>query len=178
MGWAWGLEAQLVRPRPPSCAEKLGHCPQGRGTQLANIIVISGAEGEPRINSEDNSSGPDILSLRGDGGNRYPPTKTRLKKKSKWCLSCSPFKSFFLENILSAISHDSHASMFLKPVLNTQHPSKPVACCVLSRFSRVRLFATPWPVAHQAPLSTGFSKQEYWNGLPFPPQGDLADPKD
>lgn len=81
VGWAWGLEAQLVRPRPPSCAEKSGHCPQGRGTQLANIIVISGAEGEPRISSEDNSSGPDILSLRGDGGNRYPPTKTRLKKK-------------------------------------------------------------------------------------------------
>ena len=37
-------------------------------------------------------------------------------------------------------------------------------------------FITPWTVAHQAPLSTGFSKQEHWNGLPFPPPGDLPDP--
>ena len=35
-------------------------------------------------------------------------------------------------------------------------------------FSRVRLCATPWTAAHQAPLSTGFSRQEYWSGLPFP----------
>ena len=42
--------------------------------------------------------------------------------------------------------------------------------------SRVRLFATPWTVAHQAPLSVGFSRQEYWSGLPFPSPGDLPDP--
>ena len=42
--------------------------------------------------------------------------------------------------------------------------------------SRVRLFATPWTVAHQAPLSMGFSRQEYWSGLPFPSPGDLPDP--
>ena len=34
--------------------------------------------------------------------------------------------------------------------------------------SRVRLFATPWTVAYQGPLSMGFSRQEYWSGLPFP----------
>ena len=39
--------------------------------------------------------------------------------------------------------------------------------------SRVRLFATPWTVAYQAPPSMGFSKQEYWSGLPFPPPGHL-----
>ena len=44
------------------------------------------------------------------------------------------------------------------------------------RFSRVRLFVTPWTVADQAPQSTEFSRQEYWNGLPFPPPGDLPDP--
>ena len=38
----------------------------------------------------------------------------------------------------------------------------------LSCFSGVRLYATLWTAAHQAPLSTGFSRQEYWNGLPFP----------
>ena len=36
--------------------------------------------------------------------------------------------------------------------------------------------ATPWSVAHQTPLSTRFSRQEYWSGLPFPPPGDLSDP--
>ena len=42
--------------------------------------------------------------------------------------------------------------------------------------SRVRLFVTPWTIAHQAPLSMGFSRQEYWSGLPFPSPGDLPDP--
>ena len=42
--------------------------------------------------------------------------------------------------------------------------------------SRVWLFATPWTVAHQAPPSMGFSRQEYWSGLPFPSPGDLPDP--
>ena len=42
--------------------------------------------------------------------------------------------------------------------------------------SHVRLFAIPWTVAHQAPLSMGFSRQEYWSGLPSPSPGDLPDP--
>ena len=42
--------------------------------------------------------------------------------------------------------------------------------------SRVRLFATPWTVARQPPLSMGFSRQEYWSGLPFPFPGDLPNP--
>ena len=42
--------------------------------------------------------------------------------------------------------------------------------------SRVRLSATPWTVAYQAPPSMGFSRQEYWSGLPFPSPGDLPDP--
>ena len=46
---------------------------------------------------------------------------------------------------------------------------------MLSHFSRVWLFATPWTVALQAPLSMEFSRQEYWNELPCPPPGDLPD---
>ena len=42
--------------------------------------------------------------------------------------------------------------------------------------SHVRLFATPWTVAHQAPLSMEFSRREYWSGWPFPSPGDLPDP--
>ena len=42
--------------------------------------------------------------------------------------------------------------------------------------SHVHLFVTPWTAACQAPLSIGFSRQEYWGGLPFPSPGDLPDP--
>ena len=45
--------------------------------------------------------------------------------------------------------------------------------CVLSH---IQLFATLWTVAYQAPLSMGFSRQEYWSGLPFPSPGDLPNP--
>ena len=46
----------------------------------------------------------------------------------------------------------------------------------MKSLSRVRLFGTPWTVAYQAPPSMGFSRQEYWSGLPFPSPGDLPDP--
>ena len=46
----------------------------------------------------------------------------------------------------------------------------------MKSLSHVRLFATPWTVAYQAPLSLGFSRQEYWSGLPFPSPGDLPNP--
>ena len=58
----------------------------------------------------------------------------------------------------------------------------PVLCCLLTlysctlnHFSHVQLFVTLWTVAHQAPLSTGFSRQEYWSGLPCLPSRDLSD---
>ena len=44
------------------------------------------------------------------------------------------------------------------------------------RFSHIQLFATPWTVAHLAPLSMLFSRQEYWSRLACPPPGDLPDP--
>ena len=46
------------------------------------------------------------------------------------------------------------------------HTAATAAAAAISRFSRVRLCATPWTAAHQAPPSLGFSKQEHWNGLP------------
>ena len=42
--------------------------------------------------------------------------------------------------------------------------------------SHVQLFVTPWTVARQALMSTGFSRQKHWSGLPCPPSGDLPDP--
>ena len=50
------------------------------------------------------------------------------------------------------------------------------ACCVLSQFSQIQLFATLWTIAHKAPLSMGFSRREYCGGLPYPPLGDLPNP--
>ena len=49
--------------------------------------------------------------------------------------------------------------------------------CVLGCFSWVRLFVASWTVAHQTRPSIGFSRQEYWSGLPCPPLGDLPDPE-
>ena len=48
---------------------------------------------------------------------------------------------------------------------------------MLSHFSCVQLFATIWTVAHQAPLSMGISRQEYWSGLPCPPPEDFLNPR-
>ena len=57
--------------------------------------------------------------------------------------------------------------------------SNTIMCCaaVFSHFSHIRLFATLWTVAHHAPLFTGFFRQEYWSGLPFPLPGDLPNPE-
>ena len=57
-----------------------------------------------------------------------------------------------------------------------QLPLKIVQFTSVQLLSRVRLFVAPWTAAHQAPPSMGFSRQEYWSGLPFPSPGDLPDP--
>ena len=49
-------------------------------------------------------------------------------------------------------------------------------CCVLNCFTHIQLFVTLWTIAHQAPLTMGFSRHEYWSGLPCPPPGDQSDP--
>ena len=58
----------------------------------------------------------------------------------------------------------------LAPQLWRNHTDAPASNSV------VRLFETPWTVAHQTPLSMGFSRQEHWSGLPFPSPGDLPNP--
>ena len=61
--------------------------------------------------------------------------------------------------------------------LPAESPGKPKSESVkVKLLSRVRLFVTPWAVACQAPLSMGFSRKEYWSGLPFPSPGDLPGP--
>ena len=55
-------------------------------------------------------------------------------------------------------------------------PGSVLGVCVLSRFSCVRFFGTLWAIAHEAPLSVGFSWPEHWSGLPCPPPENLTDP--
>ena len=67
-------------------------------------------------------------------------------------------------------------TFMLTPCLHVPHicaDELHVCACVLSRFSPVQLCATLWTGACQAPLSLGFSRQEYWSGLPCPPPGNL-----
>ena len=65
----------------------------------------------------------------------------------------------------------SHISMHLF------HLAVPKLACECAKSLQLcPTFATPWTVAHQAPLSMGFSRQEYWSGLPCPAPGDLPDP--
>ena len=103
--------------------------------------------------------------------------------------------------LLSAPTHGWFDSAFLGPQTWHVHPSasvsldtatvwftpslrensscgvhSPIQLCVLCHFSRVRLFATLWTVAHQAPLSMGFSRLEYWTRLPCPSPEDLPKP--
>ena len=56
------------------------------------------------------------------------------------------------------------------------HASSAMPMWVLSRFSHVQLFVTLWAIAHLAPLSMGFSRQEHQSGLPCPLPGDFPDP--
>ena len=69
---------------------------------------------------------------------------------------------------------------YIKQVLMVRLKMKICHCLLfkvkVKSLTRVRFFATPWTVAHQAPLSMGFSRQEYWSGLPFPSSGDLPYP--
>ena len=60
------------------------------------------------------------------------------------------------------------------PGLRSGFPDR-VPACGLSRSVESDSSVTPWAVAHQAPLSMGFSRQEYWSGLPFLSPGDLPD---
>ena len=71
-------------------------------------------------------------------------------------------------NLLEVVLRNSGKDQGLCPVTG--------GVCVLSHLRRVRLFATPWTVANQAPLSKGFSRQESWSGLLSLPPGDLPDP--
>ena len=69
--------------------------------------------------------------------------------------------------LLSSLTHTEKGDIFIVVTLSQSART----------LSYIRLFVTPWTVAHEAPLSMEFSRQDYWSGLPFPPLGDLPDPR-
>ena len=71
----------------------------------------------------------------------------------------------------------THSSILVWKIPWTEEPSGlPSMGSHRVALSCVQLFATPFTIAYQAPPSMGFSRQEYWSGLPFPSPGDLPDP--
>ena len=90
---------------------------------------------------------------------------------SSYCLTLCPTPWLKLQ---------AHSRPYTVPNCPFRHKTGPypVLCCaLLSHFSCVQLFATPWTIVCQVLLSIGFSRQEYWNGLPFPSPGDLLEPR-
>ena len=72
--------------------------------------------------------------------------------------------------------HGNRSSILAWRIPWTEEPGGLQSIVKVKSLSPVRLFVTPWTVAHQAPSSKGFSRQEYWSGLPFPSPGDLPNP--
>ena len=73
----------------------------------------------------------------------------------------------------SVEGHSQHTAIWQGRMLGNKHINFRLEQVLLSH---IRLFATPWKVAYQAPLSMGFSRQEYWSGLLFPSPGNLPNP--
>ena len=99
---------------------------------------------------------------------KWPPTPVFLpgEFKGQWSLEgCSPWGCKELDT----------TEQFSRVGIHISFRQGGIQVKVKS-LSRVRLFATPWTVAYQASPSMGFSRQEYWSGLPFPSPGDLPDP--
>ena len=85
-------------------------------------------------------------------------------------------KIFILQSVLSYSEALPLQLAYISYCLTNSWPWRQVACClqcVRNCFNRVLFFATLWTVAHQTPLSMGFSKQEYWSRLPCPSPGHL-----
>ena len=89
-----------------------------------------------------------------------------------WMLSFKPGFSLFSFTLIKGLGNLILASESFSPAFCMIC----LCVCMLSHFSHVQLFVTLWTVAHQASLSMGFYRQEYWHGLRSPPPRDLPDP--
>ena len=110
-------------------------------------------------------------TLNGSGSGKLPLVDTE---------GIPPYWNMLPEKEQNRLNQEQLSIERCEPVVTSQFTKETYsreqrlhACCMLSHFSHVRLFATLWTVAHQALLSMGFSRQEYWSGLLCPPPGDL-----
>ena len=95
--------------------------------------------------------------------------------------NCGDWKQFWEGELLQHCSSITSSSIkiFNKMVSKTKYFTSSLTSSLkikVKSLSHIWLFVTPWTVTHQAPLSMGFSRQEYWSGLPFPTPGDLPKP--
>ena len=88
----------------------------------------------------------------------------QIKKKVKYALGCEKVETEESQKIGFVEEHNS--GVMPRVVERKKRKS----------LSHVQLYATPWTVAYQGPPSMGFSRQEYWSGMPFPPPEDLPNP--
>ena len=96
-------------------------------------------------------------------------------KQQRCILSCSGSRKSKIKASTGPCSSQNLRESFLT-LSNFRWPQAFLSLGLSRSLSRVRLFATPWTVAHQTPPSMGFSRQEYWSGLPFPSPGDFPNP--
>ena len=102
----------------------------------------------------------------------HPTSPPKKITKHLTVLCCVKFKrGKFWKELLPGVRR-----IWFHPHRSSRPSSLTLAEVHVCMLSYVRLFATPWTVAHQAPLSMEFSRQQYWSGLPFPTPGDLPDP--
>ena len=109
---------------------------------------------------------------------RWQP-RLALGTEVEGCLWIEP--SAYWSLMVSEIELNCKTSVGVRELVMACGKSEPTLCLALALFVRAKVscvwfFVTLWALAHQAPLSMGFSRQEYWSGLPFPPQGDLPTP--
>ena len=84
---------------------------------------------------------------------------------ASWLLAQIP--THLVHNLIYAHDFNSHLKLMSPKAMKQSESEVPQSCLTLCNL---------WTIAHQAPLSMGFSRQEYWSGLPFPSSGDLPDP--
>ena len=111
---------------------------------------------------------PQVLSNPLVGSIPLCPFSASLKAKRHYASEMKSFHPYSMLTLLQEMTLDPRTLLVSVLCMHV---------CVLSCFSRVQLLVTPWTVARPAPLSMGFSRQEFWNGLPCPPPGHLPEPE-
>ena len=96
---------------------------------------------------------------------------------SYWCQENQFYLNYWTFSVdVSKASQTPHSENLAQEPLRSPLVPSSISLWQWKSLSRVQLFATLWTIARQPPLSMGFSRQEYWSGLPFPSPGDLPDP--